>query len=141
MKLKQIISSKTGRLSLQAQKYAPQMLMGFGTVMMIKTVETACKATTKLEDVLDNHRSKMDDLEQAIEAVEQDKKDVAEGREPVCDPEEFADWDPRKDKVIIMTHTVMDIGKIYAPTVAWGCVTLGARSGQTFLVWYRISGS
>lgn len=97
-----------GMLSLKAQKYAPQLLMGFGAVTFVETVVLACKATVRASEVIEKHKFQMDEAKVA---------------EELADPEDG--YDIRKEKAIVYAHTAADLAKVYAPAISVGVLTLG----------------
>lgn len=115
MKTPNILVSKMGRLSLYAQKYAPQLLIGFGTVTFIETVVTACVATTRANEILDRHAEGIQNAEAAQKVID----DPEIPNDPMDEM-----YDIRKEKAIIYAHTVADFSKLYAPSIALGGLTL-----------------
>ena len=45
-----------GRAGLYLKKYAPEILIGAGVTGIVTSTVIACKATTKLNDVIEDHR-------------------------------------------------------------------------------------
>ena len=109
------LASKAGRIALYAQKYAPQLLIGFGTVTFVETIVSACVATTRASEILDKHQQGINDAEMAQKII--DDPEV---------PNDPADelYDIRKEKAIVYAHTAVDFSKLYAPTIALGGITL-----------------
>ena len=101
------LSFKINRTKLQIKKHSPELLLGAGIVGFIGTVVLACKATVRAEDVLNEHKFNMNMAKEADE---------------LADPEEG--YDIRKEKAIVYAHTVVNMGKVYAPAIAAGSATL-----------------
>jgi hypothetical protein len=95
--------------SLTIKQHSPNALFGAGVVGMIGSTVLACRSTLKLEDHL-NKTS--EDLELARQ-IREDK------------PEEYSEKDFKRDSTIIYVRGVVSVGKLYAPAVALGVVSVG----------------
>ena len=108
MKLMQTISNAAGRTGLQIQKHSPEILMGVGVASFIGTIILACKATTHAEEILDRHNKQIEDANAAAEVAELDDN-----------------YDVRKEKIVVYSHTATDFAKLYGPSIALGALSLG----------------
>jgi hypothetical protein len=88
--------------------------MGIGIVGVVATVVTACKATTKAGEVIEEHKESMDQLYEAVELADEDES------------VEYTDADMRKDKVIVYTQTAVKMARLYAPSMAIGSLSIAA---------------
>jgi hypothetical protein len=95
------LTAKAGRQMLKLEKGSPKILFGVGVVSMVGSTVLACRATLKLEEVLDRTDS---DLKAANELQHRD----------------YSEEDRQTDKRIIHTRLVVDIAKLYAPSVVLG---------------------
>lgn len=93
------------RSLLQAKKYSPEVLVGAGVVGIVATVVLASRATLKLEETLDK-------AENRIETV----KDIH--------AEEMNTVNYRKDLYYAYTLNVLDVAKLYLPSVGVGLGSL-----------------
>lgn len=118
--IKTFVTSKAARQLLTVQKHSPVLLFGAGVVGVTATVVLACKGTLKLDGILEDHQKNLQDLENA--APDLDEKVHMQA------------------KTIIYTKTVMDIGKIYAPAVAIGVVSIGCLTGSHIVLTRRNAG-
>jgi len=105
--LKELVTSKAGRQILTLQKHSPAILFGAGVVGVVGTVVLACKATLKVEDVLNDHQKTMMDIQVL------DSKDGYEG------PEEL-----QKDKILLYIRTASKFTKMYAPAFIVGALSI-----------------
>lgn len=124
MKFLQTVSNAAGRTGLQIQKHSPEILMGIGVASFIGTVILACKATTRAGEILDKHKKEMDDANTLQDIIDDPEMPMEPGDE---------EFDLKKEKVVIYTHTAIDFAKLYGPSVA-----LGALSLASFLKAYSI---
>ena len=95
----------------QVQKHSPEILMGVGVVGIVTSTVMACRATMKLNDILEESKETRD----KIKEVENNPK-----YEDKYSPE-----DAKKDLTINYVQTGMKIAKLYAPAVVLGGASLG----------------
>lgn len=70
-----VLSKVAGRSGLLASKYAPEILLGLGIASVVGGTILACKATLKVEDILDEHTARMNEVDK-IEDEEEHKKET-----------------------------------------------------------------
>lgn len=93
------------------QKHSPEILAGVGVVGVVTSAVMACKATMKLNDILEESRETRDKI-----------------REVESNPryeEQYSHEDAKKDLTINYTQTAMKVAKLYAPAVILGSASLG----------------
>ena len=56
----EVISKQIARNSLHLQKASPQLLFGAGIIGMVGSTVLACRATLKVDEVLDEAKRKLD---------------------------------------------------------------------------------
>lgn len=95
-----------GKTKFMAKKNSPEILIGVGVVGIVVTVVTACRATTKLDDILEDTREALDTLHAApVETAEQ---------EAVV----------RKGITKVYAYTGLRVARIYTPAVVIGVASL-----------------
>ena len=93
------------------QKHSPEILAGVGVVGVVASTVMACKATMKLNDILEESKETRDKI-----------------REVEANPryeEQYSHEDAKKDLTINYTQTGLKIAKLYAPAVILGSASLG----------------
>lgn len=103
-----------GKAEFTIKKKSPEILLGVGIVGFVGTVVLACKATCRADEVLEFHRRKIKDIN--------DAKEIAD-----ADPEGEMSYDVeiyRQDKAIRYLKTTGSLAKLYAPTIAVGTLSL-----------------
>jgi hypothetical protein len=105
---------------LKVKKNSPTILMVAGIVGMVGTAVTASRATLKLEGVID----KMD--ERLAKSKELQRK-IADGE--VEFKEGYTPEDFKRAEVIIYAKGIVQVGKLYAPSVLLGVLSIGAIVG------------
>lgn len=111
------------KFGLQMKKHSPEILVGAGIVGVVASTVMACKATTKLDDVLEEPKEKIEKIHEFMEHPE----NVPEGKE-------YTEEDGKKDLTIVYTQAAVKVAKLYAPAVVLGAVSIAAIvSGHTIL--------
>lgn len=103
-----------GKAEFTIKKNSPEILLGAGIVGFVGTIVLACRATCRADEVLEFHRKKIKDIN--------DAKEIAD-----ADPEGEMSYDIeiyRQDKAIRYLKTTGSLAKLYAPTIAVGTLSL-----------------
>lgn len=116
--IKNLVTSKVGRQVLQVRKHSPTLLFVGGVVGVVGAAVLASRATLKLDDIL-------------VEA----QKDLEKVR--TLEHVNYSEEDRTRDKVIIYTRTAVKIGRIYAPAVGVGILSIMALSGSHVILTKR----
>lgn len=110
---------------LKVKKNSPTILMVAGITGMVATAVTSSMATLKLEGVIDQ----MDERLAKSKALQQK---IADGE--VEFEEGYTEKDFKRADVIIYAKGIVQIGKLYAPSVLLGAASIAAIvSGHTIL--------
>lgn len=100
------------KVGFALKKRSPEILIVTGVVGGVTAAVMACKATTKANDILDEYR---DDISN-IEKCENDHSLSENGT--------YTDDDARKDRVIVYIHTAGKFIKLYGPSVVVGITSI-----------------
>ena len=109
--LKEKMVKVYNKSEMKVRKYSPEILAGVGVVGVVASTIMACKATTKLNDILEESKEQLDKI-----------KEVA------ADPsyeEKYTQKDAKSDTTITYMQTSVKIAKLYAPSVILGVSSLG----------------
>lgn len=106
------------RVGFKIKKHSPEILVGAGIVGVVGSTVMACKATTKLDEVLDEPKEKIEKIHELMENPGM----VPEGKE-------YTEEDGKKDLTIMYTQTAVKVAKLYAPAVILGTVSIAAILG------------
>lgn len=108
------------RAILLAKKFSPEILTGLGIVAGGATVVTACRATAKLPDILDEHENRAEVIDDTL------RYGVTEiqvgGNEPV--EMAYSEADAKKDRVKNTLTTGLAVARNYAPAIALGATSV-----------------
>ena len=105
MKVNEII----GKAKYSLKKHSPEILVVTGVVGVVTSTVLACKATTKIDTILDEHNETMDKIR----------------KQSTDDPEVYSESDKKKDTVIVYSQTSFKFIKLYAPSAILGVFSLG----------------
>ena len=108
---------KTG---FKLKKHSPTILAVAGTVGVITSGVMACKATTKLSTIIDEHHDNVDEIHEYIEENGFSDK--------------YTEKDSNKDLTIVYAQTGVKLAKLYAPSVILGTISLTAILGSNHIL-------
>lgn len=103
-----------GRSVLLLKKYSPELLLVTGIAGVVTGTVLACKATTEVDDILENHKEKMNDIHEAFE-----NPDV-----------NYDENDKKKDTTDQYIYTGKQLLKLYGPAVTIEIVGIGCILGS-----------
>lgn len=109
--LKEKMIKVYNKSEMKVRKYSPEILAGVGVVGVIASTVMACKATTKLNDILAESKEQLEQI-----------KEVA------SDPsyeEKYTQDDAKSDTTITYVQTGVKVAKLYAPSVILCATSLG----------------
>lgn len=107
------VTRKFHRVAFKFKKHSPELLVVGGVVGVVGSAVMACKATTKLDAILDASKENIDKIHQAVE-------------HPEMLPEPYTEEDGKKDLAIVYTQTAVKVAKLYAPAVIVGGLSITA---------------
>lgn len=115
----EIISNLTrtfNRTGLKIKKHSPEILLAAGTVGVVVSGVMACKATLKVNEIVDDAKQQIDTIHSVVADPNMTEKYTAE--------------DSKKDLAIVYTQTAVKMIKLYGPSVGLGVVSLGCMIGS-----------
>lgn len=107
------VSRTFHRTAFKLKKHSPEILVISGVIGVVGSAVMACKATTKLDGILENAKENIDKIHECAE-------------HPEVLPESYTEEDSKKDLAIVYTRTALDVAKLYAPAVIVGGLSIGA---------------
>ena len=109
--LKEKMVKVYNKSEMKVRKYSPEILAGVGVVGVIASTVMACKATTKLNDILAESKEQLEQIKTvAVDPAYADK---------------YTEDDAKKDTTITYVQTGVKITKLYAPSVILCATSLG----------------
>ena len=104
----------------QLKKHSPEILVIGGTIGTVVAGVMACKATTKVSGILEEAKTKIDDIH-AFEQNEELKQKYVEKY-----GEEYTEQQGKKELAIVYAKAGFDLVKTYAPAVTVGAASITA---------------
>ena len=120
MKLKENMTRAIGKAGLKLKKHSPEILAAVGTVGVVASAVMACKATTKISEILDDTNDQLNTIRGAS-----------------TDPnlaERYSVDDAKKDTTIVYVQTGVKFAKLYGPAVAVGVASIGCLLGSNHIL-------
>ena len=109
--IKESLMKTYKRTELKVREHSPEILAGVGIVGVIASTVMACKATTKLSDILEESKDQLDQIKTvAVDPAYADK---------------YSEDDAKKDTTITYVQTGVKVAKLYAPSVILCAGSLG----------------
>lgn len=104
----------------QTKKHSPEILLAAGIVGGIASAVIACKATTKVNDILSDTKEQIETIHAALDEPETLGKGVKEALEK----DGYCEEDSKKDLAIVYAQTGLKLFKLYAPAIGLGVVSI-----------------
>lgn len=106
------IKTAFSNLAVKAREHSPEILKVAGIVGVVGTVVLACKATLKVNEIIEEHNNDLERIQRTVS-------------DPEVDEETYSAKDAQIDKVKRYAITVGKLGKEYAPAIILGVVSIG----------------
>lgn len=104
------VSGSVHKIGFELKKHSPEIFIAVGVVGTVASAVMACKATTKLNDILEESKEQIDAIHEAPQKEElKDKYD-----------EDMM----RKDLALVYFQTGVKVAKLYAPAVILGTLSI-----------------
>lgn len=101
------------RAGFKIKKHSPEILIVAGVAGVVTSAVMACKATTKLSDIMDRAKADIDVIHDAME-------------NPENLPEPYTPEDGKKDLALVYANTGVELIKLYGPSVALGGLSIAS---------------
>lgn len=109
-----IVKSATtafNKFAFQAKKHSPEILMVTGIVGAVGSGILACKATLKVNDILDETKETVEKIHGVLES-------------DAVDEATYSEEDSKKDLAVVYAQTGWKLVKLYAPSVTLGALSI-----------------
>lgn len=102
------VASKT---VMKLKKHSPEILVVAGIAGTVVSAVLACKATTKVAEILDETKGTLDTIHEGMETG-------------AINGQEHTTEDGKKDTVVVYAQTGMKLAKLYAPAIILGTLSI-----------------
>jgi len=100
------------KVGFKIRKHSPEILIAAGAIGAVASAMMACKATMKVNDILDESKQTIDAIHECSNNPDMDDKYSAE--------------DAKKDLTIVYIQTGLKFVKLYGPAIALGALSLSS---------------
>lgn len=108
------VSRNFNKFGLKVRKASPEILIVAGAVGVVASAVMACKATLKLDEVLEEPKEKIEKIHECL------------NNEVFMSSSKYTEEDGKKDLLTVYVQGGMQVAKLYAPSVILGTLSLGA---------------
>lgn len=109
------IGRKFHMAGFKLKKASPEILVVSGIAGVVASTVMACKATTKVNDILDKHAERMETI-----------KHIEENPDKATPEEKAIVEDPNKFRTNVYLGTGLEFVKLYGPSIALGALSITA---------------
>lgn len=102
------VASKT---VMKLKKHSPEILVVAGIAGTVVSAVLACKATTKVAEILDETKGTLNTIHEGMETG-------------AINGQEYTTEDGKKDTVVVYAQTGMKLAKLYAPAIILGTLSI-----------------
>ena len=102
------VASKT---VMKLKKHSPEILVVAGIAGTVVSAVVACKATTKVAEILDETNGTLDTIHEGMETG-------------AINGQEYTTEDGKKDTVVVYAQTGMKLAKLYGPAIILGTLSI-----------------
>ena len=113
------VSRSLHKVGFKLKKHSPEILVVTGVVGIVASTIMACKATTKVSEIIDETKETIDTIHDS----------VGKGLH-TADGEEYTQEVANKDLAIVYVQTGWKFAKLYGPSVALGIASIGCMVGS-----------
>lgn len=106
------VSRTASKVGFKLKKHSPEILIVAGVVGTVVSGVMACKATTKVNRIVENTKNDIDEIHTAVE------KGVTKSGES------YSTEDSKKDLTIVYVQTGVKLAKLYAPSIILGALSI-----------------
>lgn len=110
----EIMKSVNGMASkavMKLKKHSPEILVVAGIAGTVVSAVLACKATTKVAEILDETKGTLDTIHEGMETG-------------AINGQEYTTDDGKKDTVVVYAQTGMKLAKLYGPAIILGTLSI-----------------
>lgn len=102
-----------GKIGFKLKKHSPEILVVTGVIGTVASAVMACKATTQLDEILESHKKKSEEIHDAIE-------------HPETLEVPYTEEESKKVVTLLYAQTGLELVKLYAPSVILGTLSITA---------------
>lgn len=105
------VNGVTSKAVMKLKKHSPEILVVAGIAGTVVSAVLACKATTKVAEILDETKGTLDTIHEGMETG-------------AINGQEYTNEDGKKDTVEVYAQTGMKLAKLYGPAIILGTLSI-----------------
>lgn len=105
------VNGVTSKAVMKLKKHSPEILVVAGIAGTVVSAVLACKATTKVAEILDETKGTLDTIHEGMETG-------------AINGQEYTNEDGKKDTVVVYAQTGMRLAKLYGPAIILGTLSV-----------------
>lgn len=105
------VNGVASKAVMKLKKHSPEILVVAGIAGTVVSAVLACKATTKVAEILDETKGTLDTIHEGMETG-------------VINGQEYTTDDGKKDTVVVYAQTGMKLAKLYGPAIILGTLSI-----------------
>lgn len=105
------VNGVASKIVMKLKKHSPEILIMAGIAGTVVSAVLACKATTKVAEILDETKGTLDTIHEGMETG-------------AINGQEYTTEDGKKDTVVVYAQTGMKLAKLYAPAIILGTLSI-----------------
>ena len=107
------LNNTFSRIGFKLKQRSPEILVAAGVVGIVSSMVLACKASTKVHDILEDTKEQLSQVKQVLEDEKFSK-------------ETYSEEDAKKDTTIIYVQTGIKFIKLYGPAIILGSLSIAS---------------
>lgn len=116
------VSRSMHKIGFKLKKHSPEILIAAGAVGAVTSAVMACKATLKVNEVIDEAKDTIDAIHEAVEVGENKAGTV------------YTEEDGKKDLSLTYLQTGVKLAKLYGPAVILGTLSITAMVSSSVIL-------
>ena len=105
------VNGVTSKVVMKLKKHSPEILVVAGIAGTVVSAVLACKATTKVAEILDETKGTLDTIHEGMETG-------------AINGQEYTNEDGKKDTVVVYAQTGIKLAKLYGPAIILGTLSI-----------------
>ena len=105
------VNGVTSKAVMKLKKHSPEILVVAGIAGTVVSAVLACKATTKVAEILDETKGTLDTIHEGMETG-------------AINGQEYTNEDGKKDTVVVYAQTGMKLAELYGPAIILGTLSI-----------------
>lgn len=105
------VNGVTSKAVMKLKKHSPEILVVAGIAGTVVSAVLACKATTKVAEILDETKGTLDTIHEGMETG-------------AINGQEYTNEDGKKNTVVVYAQTGMKLAKLYGPAIILGTLSV-----------------